>query len=164
MDTTNMTPQQANRLRKVFHSMNKFMVFMWKIGMGKMINMWPAGFGRIMVIKHRGRKSGKEYLTPVNYAIVDGEIYCTAGFGSISDWYRNMLVYPSVELWLPEGKSFYCAEDVSDSAQRLFLLRQVIIASGFAAPLFGIDPKNLSDDKLDAISKEYRLVHFCQDR
>src|SRR6266508_6547003 len=42
---------------------------------GKMINIWPAGFGRIMVIKHRGRKSGKECLTPVNYAIIDGEIF-----------------------------------------------------------------------------------------
>ncbi len=74
-----------------------------------------------MVIKHRGRRSGKEYLTPVNYAIVAGEIYCTAGFGSISDWYRNMLVNPRVELWLPEGKKWYCAEDVSASPDRMFL-------------------------------------------
>ena len=151
-------------LRKVFRVMNRFMVFMWKIGLGKMINIWPAGFGRIMVIKHRGRKSGKEFLTPVNYAIVNGEIYCTAGFGSISDWYRNMLVYPRVELWLPEGKLLGCAEDISDSLDRLFLLRQVMIASGFAAPLFGINPKKLNDEQLDAISKDYRLVHFMMDK
>jgi deazaflavin-dependent oxidoreductase (nitroreductase family) len=113
-----------------------------------------------MVIKHRGRKSGKEYLTPVNYAIVDGEIYCTAGFGSISDWYRNILAYPSVELWLPEGKNHYCAEDISNSPDRLFLLRQVIIASGFAGPLFGVDPKKLNNEQLAAVSKNYRLVHF----
>jgi hypothetical protein len=94
---------------------------------------------------------------------VGGEHYCTAGFGSISDWYRNMLAHPRVELWLPEGKNFYCAEDVSDSPNRLFLLRQIIIASGFAAPLFGINIKKLSDDQLDAISKEYRLVHFRKD-
>jgi len=138
------------------------MVFLWKLGMGKMINLWPAGFGRIMVIKHRGRKSGKEYLTPVNYAIVDGEVYCTAGFGSVSDWYRNMLVNPNIELWLPEGKRKAHAEDISDSPNRLSLLRPVIIASGFAAPLFGIDPKRLNDEQLDAVSKEYRLVHFKQ--
>ena len=113
-----------------------------------------------MVIKHRGRKSGKEYLTPVNYAIVNGEIYCMAGFGSISDWYRNMLVYPRVELWLPEGKRIACAEEVSDSPNRLFLTRQIAIASGFAAPLLGINIKKLSDEQLDDISKEYRLVHF----
>jgi deazaflavin-dependent oxidoreductase (nitroreductase family) len=140
--------------------MNRFMVFLWKIGLGKAINIWPAGFGRIMVIKHRGRKSGKEYLTPVNYAIVEDEIYCTAGFGSVSDWYRNILVYPQVELWLPEGKRSACAKNVSDSPDRLFLLRQVLVASGFAAPMFGINPKKLSDGQLDQVSKEYRLVHF----
>jgi deazaflavin-dependent oxidoreductase (nitroreductase family) len=160
MDVSNFSKQQMSSLRRFFHTMNRFMVWMWKIGWGKAMNMWPAGIGRIMVIKHRGRKSGREYLTPVNYAIVDGEIYCTAGFGSVSDWYRNMLASPRVELWLPEGKAFYCAEDVSDSPDRLRLLRQVIIASGFAGPLFGINPRKLNDEQLDAVSKEYRLVHF----
>lgn len=164
MDVTNFSPQQMNTLRKVFHAMNHFMLFMWKMGLGKAINVWPAGFGRIMVIKHRGRKSGKEYLTPVNYAIVDGDIYCTAGFGSISDWYRNILANPGVELWLPEGKNFYCAQEVSDSPNRLFLLRQVIIASGFAAPLLGVNPKRLNDEQLEAISREYRLVKFLPER
>ena len=160
MDVANFTPKQMNTLRKVFRGMNHFMVFMWKVGLGKAINFWPAGFGRIMVIKHRGRKSGKEYLTPLNYAVVDGEIYCTAGFGSISDWYRNTLVYPRVELWLPEGKRTACAEDISDSPNRLFLLRQVIIASGFAGPLFGVNPKKLNDEELNTVSKNYRLFHF----
>ena len=160
MNASNITSKQMDSLRKVFHTLNRFMVFMWKIGWGKWINIWPAVIGRIMVIKHRGRKSGKEYLTPVNYAIVDGEIYCTAGFGSISDWYRNMLVNPDIELWLPEGKQKARAEDISDSPERLYLLRQVLIASGFAAPMFGIDPKKVNDEQLDALSKEYRLVHF----
>ena len=160
MDVSNFTPQQMNSLRKTFHGMNRFMVWMWKMGWGRALNIWPAGFGRIMVIKHRGRKSGKEYLTPVNYAILDGVIYSTAGFGAVSDWYRNMLANPRVELWLPEGKRFYCAEDISDSPRRLLLIRQVIIASGFAGPLFGINPQKLNDEQLDAVSKEYRLVHF----
>jgi hypothetical protein len=160
MDIANFTSEQMGTVRKAFRVMNRFMVFIWKIGLRKMINMSPAGFGRIMVIKHRGRKSRKEFLTPVNYAILEGEIYCTAGFGPTSDWYRNMLVNPQIELWLPEGKRSACAEDISDSPRRLFLLRQVIIASGFAAPLFGINPKKLNDEQLDVISKEYRLVHF----
>lgn len=164
MNITKFTPQQLNSLRRLFRAMNGFMVFLWKIGLGKAINIWPAGFGRIMVIKHRGRKSGKEYLTPVNYAVVDGEIYCTAGFGSISDWYRNIRVNPQIEIWLPEGKRKMRAEDISDSPRRLFLLRQIIIASGFAAPLFGIDPRKLDDEQLDGISKEYQLVHFQPQR
>ena len=160
MDVSNYTQKQMDTLRKVFHALNRFMVWMWKIGMGKMINFWPTVIGRIMVIKHRGRKSSKEYLTPVNYAIVDNDIYCTAGFGSISDWYLNMQANPDIELWLPEGKRKAHAEDISNSPNRLFLLRQVIIASGFAAPLFGINPKKLNDEQLDTLSKDYRLVHF----
>jgi deazaflavin-dependent oxidoreductase (nitroreductase family) len=160
MDVATFTPKQLETLRRVFHAMNPFMVFMLGIGLGRMMNIWPAVSGRIMVIKHRGRKSGKEYLTPVNYAIVGGEIYCTAGFGSTSDWYKNMLANPTVELWLPEGKRKMHAEDISDSPDRVFLLRQVIIASGFAGPLFGINQKKLNDEELDAVSKDYRLIHF----
>jgi deazaflavin-dependent oxidoreductase (nitroreductase family) len=160
MDASNFSSNQLETLRKILHAFNPFMIIMWKLGMGRMINIWPSVIGRIMVIKHRGRKSGKEYLTPVNYAIVDGEIYCTAGFGPISDWYRNMLVNSNIELWLPQGWRKARAEDISDSPKRLFLLRQVIIASGFAGPLFGINQKKLDDEQLDAVSKEYRLIHF----
>jgi hypothetical protein len=140
MDITKFTQQQMNSLRKVLPHGNHCMVFMWRIGLGRAINIWPAGFGRILVVKHRGRKSGKEYLTPINYAIVEGEIYCTAGYGPTSDWYRK-----------------------SNSTYRLFLLRQVIIASGFAGPLFGVNPKKLNNEQLNQISKNYRLVHFAFD-
>ena len=160
MDVSTPASRQLNSLRKFFHSMNRFMVWMWKRGWGKQINIWPEKMGRVMIIKHRGRKSGKEYLTPVNYANLNGEIYCTAGFGSISDWYRNMLVNPQVELWLPEANRSACAEDISDSPDRLFLLRQVIIASGFAGPLFGVNPKKLNDEQFNSATKDYRLVHF----
>ena len=163
MDVASFNQKQLNTLRKVFHALNRFMVFMWKIGWGRLINFWPAVIGRIMIIKHRGRKSGKEYLPPVNYAIVDGEIFCTAGFGSISDWYRNMLANPNIELWLPQGKCKAQAKDVSASPKRIFLLKQVIIASGFAAPLFGVDLKK-PDAEFDAMTKDYRLIHFIMDK
>jgi deazaflavin-dependent oxidoreductase (nitroreductase family) len=140
------------------------MVFLLKIGLGWTMNIWPAVSGRILVIKHRGRKSGKEYLTPVNYAIVDSEIYCTAGFGSTSDWYRNILANPAVELQLPEGWWKVRAEDVSDAPNRAYLLRQVIIGAGFAGPLFGVNQKKLNDEQLDAVSKGYRLIHFREEK
>ena len=163
MDVAKFNPSQVDGLRRAFRLLNRFMVFMWKLGMGRMINFWPAVIGRIMVIKHVGRKSGKVRFAPVNYAPVDGEIYCTAGFGAGSDWYRNIMANPSVELWLPEGKFPATVEDVSDSPRRLFLLRQVIIASGFAAPLFGVDPKT-SDEKLAALTTDYRILHFIREK
>jgi deazaflavin-dependent oxidoreductase (nitroreductase family) len=160
MNITQSTPAQMDRLRKAFRLVNKFMVFMWKLGLGRLINIWPAGIGRIVVIRHVGRKSGKERLAPVNCAVVEGEIYCTAGFGPGSDWYRNIMAGPQVQLWLPSGRIRARARDVSDSPQRGFLLRQVIIASGFAAPLFGLNPKKLSDEAFLAATSTYRLIHF----
>jgi deazaflavin-dependent oxidoreductase (nitroreductase family) len=160
LDTPSFTPAQLNRLRRFFHSMNHFMVFMWKIGLGRLCNVWPAGFGRIMVIRHIGRKSGKEYLTPVNYAPIGDEIYCTAGFGPGTDWYRNILAQGHVELWLPDGRRRAQVCEVSDSPDRLKLLRQIVIASGFAGPLLGVDPKKTDDEKLERIGRGYRLVRF----
>ncbi|MBM3126191.1 MAG: nitroreductase family deazaflavin-dependent oxidoreductase [Chloroflexi bacterium] len=163
MDVANFTPKQLNALRRVFRAMNPFMVFMLRIGLGWTMNIWPAVSGRIVVINHRGRKSGKEYLTPVNFAVVDGEVYCMAGFGSLSDWYKNMMANPGVLLWLPQGKRRARAEDVSDSPRRIFLIRQVIIGAGFAGPLFGVDQRKLNDGQLAAVTKDYRLLHFIME-
>ena len=160
LDTPNYTQDQLQKLRRFFHGMNYFMVFLWKIGLGRMMNAWPAVGGRIMVIRHRGRKSGKEYLTPVNYAIVDHEIYSTAGFGAGTDWYRNILANPDIELWLPEGRRRARACDVSGSPSRVKLLREITIASGFAGPLMGVDQKKLTDEQLEKVSGDYRLIHF----
>ncbi len=160
LDTPNFSPGQLENLRRFFHKMNHFMVFMWKIGGGKMMNIWPSVGGRIMVIRHRGRKSGKEYLTPVNYAIVQNEIYCMAGFGPGTDWYRNIMANPDIELWLPGGKHRAHAYDISDSPCRAELVRQIAIASGLAGPLMGVDQRKLNDEQLLAVSGDYRLVHF----
>jgi deazaflavin-dependent oxidoreductase (nitroreductase family) len=163
LDTPNFTPSQLQTLRRVFHGMNHFMVFMWKLGLGRMINLWPAVSGRILVIRHRGRRTGREYLTPVNYAPVDGEIYCAAGFGSGTDWYRNILANPVVELWLPSGRRRARACDVSDSPCRVRLLREIVIASGIAGPLLGVDQRKLTDEQMAVLGKDYRLIHFTSE-
>jgi len=163
-DTPSYTPAQMKTLRRVFHAMNHFMVFMWKIGMGRLINCWPAGFGRIMVIRHIGRVSGREYLTPVNYVPAGNEVYCAAGFGPGTDWYRNILSKPNVELWLPEGRRRAHACDASDSPERTRLLRAVVVASGFAGPLMGVDSRKLTDEQLEQAARDYRLVHFTLER
>ena len=163
LDTPNYSPDQMKALRRAFHVMNRFMVWMWKLGFGPLLNCWPAVGGRMLVIQHGGRKSGKQYLTPVNYALVDGEVYCTAGFGPRTDWYRNILAEPSVRVWLPQGWRSVRAADESDSPQRIRFLRQVIIASGFAGPLLGVDQRKYSDERLAEVTGDYRIVHFVME-
>ncbi len=156
-----MNPSSEEKLRQGFKRyLNPFMVFLWRLGLGPFINAWPPVGGRIMVIAHTGRKTGRRRYAPVNYAVVDGEIYCTAGFGGISDWYRNLLAKPEAEVWLPDGWWAATVEDVSDSEQRLPLLRHVLIASGFAARAAGIDPFHISDEALAKTAANYRLLRL----
>ncbi len=155
-----MQLQTERKLQQAFKHWNRFMLLMWRLGLGAWINACPPIIGRIMVITHTGRKSGTRRRTPVNYAIVDEEIYCTAGFGERADWYRNIIANPSVEVWLPNGWWAGVAQEVTDAHARVPLLREVLLASGFAAYAAGIDPRTMSDEELDAATREYRLIRI----
>lgn len=149
-----------NLLRNLFKYLNKFMVLLWKLGLGKFLNIWAKVFGRFLVITHYGRKTGKKYLTPVNYSTVNGEIYCTSGFGVQSDWYKNLMRNPEIEVWLTEGWWRAQAEDVSGPPDRNDIMREVMIGSGFASPMFGIHPLTIDDDTLALETKDYRLIRI----
>jgi deazaflavin-dependent oxidoreductase (nitroreductase family) len=159
-------PQTEQLLQQGFRYLNKGMVFFWRLGLGKILNVWPDGSGRIMVIRHTGRRSGRTHYNPVNYCILNGDVYCTAGFGVKSDWYRNLRANPQVELWLPDSWYQGLAEDVTGCPGHTAILRQVLIASGFAARLAGIDPRLISDEELERVTAQYRLVriHLNQPR
>lgn len=136
------------------------MVLLWRLGLGPWVNSWPEKMGQIMVLTHIGRKTGRLRRTPVNFAVIDGELYCAAGFGCNSDWYRNLMTNPSVEIWLPNGWWAGIAEDITGCGDHLQILRQVLIGSGFVAPAVGMDPKKINDDELAAAAKDYRLLHI----
>jgi deazaflavin-dependent oxidoreductase (nitroreductase family) len=157
--TTSISPIEA-RLRWGFKYFNRFMLLLWRLGFGRWLNGWPSVGGRLMVLTTIGRKSGTPRRTPLNYALVDGAIYCTAGFGSISDWYRNIRANPAVELWLPDGWWLGEAHEVGDDPARLALLREVLIGSGIVAPLAGVNPHALSDDALAAATADYHLIRI----
>lgn len=159
MAISQMTTGQEQNLRKVFKIFNRFMLLLWRLGLGSYGNGTSWG-GAVMVITHTGRKSGLPHRTPLNYALVDGEIYCTAGFGAGADWYRNIVKNPQVEIWLADGRWIGIAEDASSVENRTELLRKVLVASGFAASLFGMNPSRLSDQELAEMLQNYRLVHI----
>ena len=157
MNSTNSQLEES--LRQGFKYFNRFMLALWRLGLGPWINFWPEGSGQIMVITHIGRKSGLRRRTPVNYVIVDDEVYCTAGFGHISDWYRNILANPKVEVWLPNGWWAGEAQDISNSEDRIQIMRKVIIASGFAGRIAGLDPL-MSDEAFAEATNAYKLIHI----
>jgi deazaflavin-dependent oxidoreductase (nitroreductase family) len=155
-----LTPQLEQTLRQGFKRFNPFMVALFRLGLAPFVNAWPAVGGRILVLAHRGRKTGRRRFTPVNYAEVRGDLYITAGFGSAADWYRNLRNDPNVEVWLPDGWWAGVAEEVSESPERLRLLRLVLIASGFAAYAAGVNPRAFDAERLNAVTASYRLVRI----
>jgi deazaflavin-dependent oxidoreductase (nitroreductase family) len=157
--STDMDPRLEDFLRRMFKIFNRFMLLMWRLGLGGWFR-YPRLGGQIMVILHVGRKSGRQRQTPVNFAIVDGELCCTAGFGHTADWYRNTRVQPKVEVWMPHGRWMGEVEDITDSEDYAHLMREVLIGSGFAARLAGINPHAMDDDALIAATRGYRLLHI----
>jgi deazaflavin-dependent oxidoreductase (nitroreductase family) len=155
-----MNPELEHFLIRFFRQMNRGILLLWRLGLGGALNGWPKVGGRIMVLTHTGRKSGQLRRTPLNYTILEGDVYCVAGFGKTADWYRNLLKTPDVEVWLPGEWWAGRAEDVSDLPERLRVLRQVLVASGFASFAAGINPYRLSDEALAEATAEYRLVRI----
>jgi deazaflavin-dependent oxidoreductase (nitroreductase family) len=125
------------------------------------MNKYPDTVGRIMVLTTIGRKSGLKRRTPMNYARMDGDVYCLAGFGKVADWYRNLQTNPSVEVWLPDGWWTGYAEEVTDPEERLLILRQILINSGFAAETFaGLNPHTISDEALQEVAADWPVVRI----
>ena len=135
-------------LRQIFRYLNRyFMVPMFRLGLGSWMGNPLSGY--IMVIRATGRKSGKTRYAPVNYAIFNGSVYCMAGWGHVSDWYRNLLANPQVELLLPAGAISGTAETVSDPLERRTALRRILKNAGFAALFEGFNPYTISDEEME---------------
>lgn len=156
--TANMEVNKRRLWQRAFKVGNRFMVLLWRLGLGWLLNIAPRYAGQIMVLTHTGRKSGRKYQTPVNFALVDSDLYCTVGFGHISDWYRNIIAQPEIEVWLPNGRWNATATEVTEPSTRLPLLREVLIGSAFAARLAGINPHTMPDHELAQVTEGYRIL------
>lgn len=149
-------------LRQMFKNLNRWlMVPMWRLGWGAMINWTWRINGRIMVLVSTGRKSGLRRYTPLNYLPEDGAVCATAGFGMRADWLYNVLESRTAELWLPQGRFSASVEEFTGQPGALGTMRAILMASGFAAPLFmGVDPARISDEDLARETADYRLLRF----
>ena len=144
----NVIPEHRAKVSTaVFKYMNAYyMVPLSKLGLLPwMLNPLT---GYIMVLQTIGRKSGKPRLTPLNYALADGNLYCIAGFGSGTHWLANLKANPNVEIHVAGTKLRGKAEIVTEQeeAQRTFI--QIIHNCGFASLMVGLNPLTLTDEKI----------------
>ncbi|MCZ7546622.1 MAG: nitroreductase family deazaflavin-dependent oxidoreductase [Anaerolineae bacterium] len=150
---------ELSALRALFRRANKWMLLMWRLGLGRFLASPVAGY--IMILTTTGHKTGLQRRAPVNFEQEGRTVYCLAGFGKSTHWYRNLLANPHCEVWLPDGWWAGVAETVSDPGEKLRLLRRVLIRSGFAARLLeGVDPAALSDEDVQKLDRGYEVVRI----
>lgn len=70
---------------------------------GHIENLLPVGghdFGTHLLLKYKGRKSGKVFITPLCYADIGGEVVICASKGGADThpaWYLNLIEEPTVD-------------------------------------------------------------------
>lgn len=122
----------------------------------------PFG-GWILLLRVRGRRSGVLRDNPLSYLVADGAVWVMAGFGSRTDWYRNLLADPRAEVILP-GRTLAChAEAVDDPQVRARIIPRLVRATGAPGYLTGIDPFRSTDEQLLAVTAWVPLIRLASE-
>ena len=146
-------------MRLGFRFLNKlFMVPMFRLGLGPFFGNPLSGY--VMVLRTIGRKTGKVRYVPVNYAIVNGCVYCLVGFGRTSPWFLNLLANPDIDVILPGGAIAGHVEEATDGEERRVVLRQILKNAGFATLFEGLNPYRATDEALARKTADQPLVRI----
>jgi deazaflavin-dependent oxidoreductase (nitroreductase family) len=125
--------------RRAFKALNRwFMIPVLRAGLGAWVGM-PLG-GWMLLLRVRGRSSGVVRETPLSYMVADGSVWVMAGFGPATQWYRNLLADPAVEVVLPGRTISGRATEVRAAGVRARVMPQLVRATGLPSFLAGINP------------------------
>ncbi len=70
--------------------------------------------GAVLLLTTIGRRSGKPYVTPLQYEEVDGEYYIASARGKEADWFKNVTAHPQVHFQVRDQEFDALAEPVTD--------------------------------------------------
>jgi deazaflavin-dependent oxidoreductase (nitroreductase family) len=149
-------------LRSGFKVLNRsVMIPVHRAGLGAWLST-PIG-GYMLLLRVRGRKSGVVRETPLGYLVAEGAAWIVAGFGPKTEWYRNLLADPHVEVWMPGGRHAGIARDELDPAVRARILPALLRSMGGPAFMAGINPLTASDEAIIAALAWVPLVRISPD-
>jgi deazaflavin-dependent oxidoreductase (nitroreductase family) len=156
------TAAQAARERRmhgVFMQLNRWMTIpMLRAGLGPWLGS-PAG-GWLLLMRVRGRRSGAVREVPLSYLVDEGAVWVMAGFGPGTQWYRNLLADPTVDLVLP-GRTRRCiAEEVRDPETRRRMMPKLLRATGAPGYMSGCDPWHASVDEILSVTASVPLLRL----
>ena len=149
-------------LHRGFKILNRwFMIPIHRAGLGAWIST-PIG-GYMLLLRVRGRKSGAIRETPLSYLVAEGAAWVLAGFGPRTEWYRNLLADPHVEVWMPGGRHAATAGEELDPAVRARILPGLVRATGAPGFMVGLNPWTAADEAVIAALAWVPLVRIVPD-
>lgn len=116
--------------------------------------------GHLMLLRTRGRRTGLLREAPLGYVIKDGCVYCVAGYGEPTPWFRNLLAEPDVEVILPTRRFHGRAEPVSDPVEWVAAYRALIASFGFIGGAIVGDVRGLDDEALLARDRALPVIRI----
>jgi deazaflavin-dependent oxidoreductase (nitroreductase family) len=133
-------------LQHAFLAVNRLFAPALDAGLSPLFSNPATGY--LMVLRTRGRRSGVLREAPLGYVILDGAVYCCAGFGATTAWYLNLLADPAVEVVLPGRALPGTAAPVTDPAEWIRAYRALIGSMGVLGRLTVGAIAGLDDDVL----------------
>lgn len=132
-------------LSLMFRALNRvYVIPVIKAGLGP-LHANPLT-GSWMLLRTTGRRTGRKREVALGYAILDGAVYCSAGFGARTHWYQNLLVEPRVEVVLPGGAFAGLAYPVTDPIELDRAWRSLIRSLGVLGRAFLCGPDAPPDE------------------
>ena len=146
-------------LRRGFLVLNRgFMAPLIRRGFGWLIGNPVTG--HVMLLRTRGRRTGILREAPLGYVVRDGCVYCVAGYGEPTLWFRNLLAEPTVEVILPNRRFQGNAEPVTDSMEWLAAYRELVASFGLLGRATVGDVRSLDDATLLARHRTLPVVRI----
>ena len=145
-------------LRRAFLIVNSLFTPALERGFGALASNPLTGY--LLVLRTRGRRTGLVRAAPLGYVVLDGAIYCCAGFGETTAWYRNVLADSSVEVVLPGRTLRGTAVPVSAPDEWIRAYRALIASLGVVGRWTVGDVRRLDDAELVAAHGGIPLVRI----
>lgn len=140
---------------------NRLLLPLLRANLGALISNPLTGY--LLILRTRGRRTGQLREAPLGYRILDGAVYCCAGLGASTAWYRNLLADPRVEVVLP-GRTFHgLAEPVTDPDEWLRAYRALMASLGLVSRSMLGDLGRVDDATLLARHRSLPLVRIRPD-
>ena len=131
-----------------FVAINRPVVGLMGVGFGALASNPATGY--LMVLRTTGRRTGLRREVALGYVVLDGAVYCCAGFGPQTGWYRNLVADPAVEVVLPGRTMRGLASVVEDPAEWTRSYRAFTASLGVLGRAIVGDIRGLDDDVLRA--------------